>query len=988
MPLLLAFLIGAADVAAEMLVLRAGRLGLGSSAGATTLLVACVLSAYGLGAAVALRFRSPRAFSILRLAAGVATAGGIFLVQFLAGSPGAASTLAAPVLAVAAAVAYAIPGGASIPLLYGWARGSGSRAALLSAAAAAGGVVGAWGGGVFGPVSIGTVGTALAVLAANLLAAGLGMLLRPAASEEVQSVRVTYEPARPAAAWLMAAGAGMGTAGLESLAARVAPFFLDERSDAFATVLSSALVGLTLGALLAGLLLSRIRAATVAALAVAAPVLGGLFALGGLEALAQAKSIAAPITEYQFYRARLLWGLVVVAIPAIPLGALFPVAFALSVGADRDRASRLNIAYAIGALAPIGVLALCLSQGVGTATMLGALGFAVLPAALALLGVRAVPLAAPLACGVLLGMGPLPERVPTFRAKPWLEVLDSREGPVGVVSVVQDRRRHERTLFTNAFRAAATGDDYRYTRSLAHLALLLGERAPASVAVLNIGTGSTAAAAASHPGVERVDLVEISGDVLELTPWFSPASDALFEAGPDAATRPAARPLRSRIVPHIDDGRRHLARAGDLYDAIILEPLLPDMPSAYPFYTREYYALAKARLAAGGVLSHWIPIHATEPQAFRALVATFAEAFPHRALFLVGVSAVLLGSDRPLQLQSGRLSAALAQPALAADLRRSGLSEPGDLVAQCVLGDGGVGAFTTKRILKDDYPRIERLRFTPGTEVRRFESENLAAFLAAREGHAGEPLPGMEALEPGEREARRGAGLAYLRARRTAAEGAAPTADALRPALAAMALATAHPFAALDAQRLTTFVETGEGLSALALGDMATAFQKLERCARRGRDPLIWLAVAAAAGASAREADASVAAAVALALLPESPSILMDVWPQLRLAGTEASVTKAVELGQKLLSKRAPIPRRLLDVAEALRSTQAERRVAAMVAIAQDRDRLALEVERYSAKASITAGAEEAASVAAVARALEDPTLTRAVASIDAATRR
>ena len=467
-------------------------------------------------------------------------------------------------------------------------------------------------------------------------------------------------------------------------------------------------------------------------------------------------------------------------------------------------------------------------------------------------------------------------RVPPFRTRPWLTPLETLEGPAGVAAVVLDRRRQELALFTNAFRAAATGDDYRYTRSLAHIPSLLCAKPPERVAVIAVGTGSTAAAALRHKSVRRLDMVEISSEVFSLLPWFRPASDALFprraSGDADKDTNNTPPTLDPRIVCDVEDGRRFVAKEGEPYDLVILEPLFPDTPSAYPFYTKQFYALAKARLDKGGILAQWIPIHATEPLSFRALVATFSVSFPHRAAYLVGESLLLLGSEEPLGLQAGRLAEALQSPELAADLRRSGCASVGISWPNASSATRGWASSGRAIRYPDDAPRIERLGILTKRDPAAFEKENLGLLIRARETFPNDPLPGLDQLPAGEQEARRAAGLAYLRARRALVLDESETLDPSDGSRdrGALTETTPHPFAALDGQRDSTARSVREGRGYLASGDVRSALRVFEKAAAVARDPVVWLGLALAYYRSDRAADAGFAMAVALALEPDS----------------------------------------------------------------------------------------------------------------------
>src|SRR5215510_14416043 len=100
------------------------------------------------------------------------------------------------------------------------------------------------------------------------------------------------------------------------------------------------------------------------------------------------------------------------------------------------------------------------------------------------------------------------------------ELVDAREGRAGLASVVRNVRNGYTSLYTDEFLAASTEGRYRYMRMLGHIPMVLAED-PRRVLVMAFGTGTTAGSLSTHPSVERLDVVEISKEVLEVAPHFA-----------------------------------------------------------------------------------------------------------------------------------------------------------------------------------------------------------------------------------------------------------------------------------------------------------------------------------------------------------------------------------------------------------------------------------------------------------------------------------
>jgi spermidine synthase len=239
---------------------------------------------------------------------------------------------------------------------------------------------------------------------------------------------------------------------------------------------------------------------------------------------------------------------------------------------------------------------------------------------------------------------------------------------------VAEAPRGGRTLYTNGHAMSSTLPlSQRYMRALAHLPLLAMDR-PADVLVIGFGVGNTTHAATLHPSVERVELADLSRDILAHAWYFEDANGGVL------ADR--------KVAVHINDGRQHLQmRPPGAYDLVVLEP----PPIAYAgvgaLYSREFYALARGRLKPNGYLSQWLPAYQVPPDTTLAMVRAFVDVFPQAVLLSgAGSDLLLLGTTAErIAIDPDRIAGILDRaPEVRADLERVSLGRLHEIVGTFV----------------------------------------------------------------------------------------------------------------------------------------------------------------------------------------------------------------------------------------------------------------------------------------------------------------
>jgi spermidine synthase len=267
--------------------------------------------------------------------------------------------------------------------------------------------------------------------------------------------------------------------------------------------------------------------------------------------------------------------------------------------------------------------------------------------------------------------------------------------------------------------ASSAPSDMRLQRMLGHLTTLVPPN-PRSVLVIGCGAGVTAGAVSVDPRVERVTIAEIEPLVpRRVAPYFA------------AANHDVVRNPKVRIV--LDDARHYLLTSRERFDAITSDPLDPWVKGAATLYTREFFETARAHLAPGGVVTLFVQLYESTPEAVKSEVATFFEVFPqgivwgntHRGR---GYDMVLLGQSPAAPIDVDAVDARLKDPAFG-DVRSS-LAEIGVANAVDLFSTfAGRAADLTPWLADADINRDRdlRLQYLAGLGLNQYQSDRIYA---------------------------------------------------------------------------------------------------------------------------------------------------------------------------------------------------------------------------------------------------------------------
>lgn len=595
---------------------------------------------------------------------------------------------------------------------------AGTRVGLLYGANTAGAALGALASDLVLIPALGLAGTQLAAAAANAAIGGLALWLArtPRRIARPPLVPVSADrlpPARVAVALLLAGAAAMGAeiAWLRFLTGALGPY-----RAVLAVLLGTVLVGLGAGSAGAGLWLRRGGAPrtgfAVAQVTFAAALLGCLFVFDPEDVLRRQLAVAPAYLEAgPLGRTLLLHGVNLVTaasvalLPSIALGAAFPLGNALAhdaAGGVGRRTGALYLATTAGNVVGSVGTGFALLPWLGLQGSLWLLAVLAVGAALPVVRVDRPSLAAA-ACAVLVLLAPArwaPDRLlwatfPAGRAQDG-NLLEIREGREQIMVVTGSEEGPARLWTSGHPMTSTTPHAQRYMRLLAHLPLLTGPE-PERVLVIAFGAGNTAHAASLHPSVTRLEVVDRSRGVLELAHWFR-------HANRDVLSDP-------RVAVFVDDGRHHLLTHGDArYDLIVLEPPPLAAAGVSALYAREFYELARQRLAPGGAVSQWLPAYQVPGPVARSLVRSFVDVLPDAVLLAgSGRELALVGRAEPWTLDPHEVERRLAAaPELALDLAAVGLGDVRELATTFAAGPGTLQRATAGSApVTDDRPLLE-----------------------------------------------------------------------------------------------------------------------------------------------------------------------------------------------------------------------------------------------------------------------------------------
>jgi spermidine synthase len=426
---------------------------------------------------------------------------------------------------------------------------------------------------------------------------------------------------------------------------------------------------------------------------------------------------------------------------AICWGASFPFALACAASQDGDAARTAGNVYAAntaGAIIGAVLFSIVVVQAAGSQNAERLLVLlSALAAALAYPHGRQgfwrqrLPLAGALmvaAIAVAWAVPPIPWKLIAFGRRmpmeegPWKN-LYTAEGMNSSIAYSEwvDKRRFFHV--SGKVEASNSPADMSLQRMLGHLPALLHAN-PRSVLIVGCGAGVTAGTFVAHPEVEHITLCEIE-------PLIPPASARFFAK----ENHNVMRDRRTRIV--LDDARHYLLTTPEKFDIVTSDPIHPWVKGSATLYSREYFAMCRAHLNPGGLVTQWVPLYESDLATVKSEVATFVDVFPNAILwgdldlFAQGYDLVLMGSADPIRIDVDAVEQRIDRSSTVAEsLREVGIHSAAELLGTYAGRSGELRAWLAGAEINRD--RSLRLQYLAGMALNSGRAGSIYSQILAR----------------------------------------------------------------------------------------------------------------------------------------------------------------------------------------------------------------------------------------------------------------
>jgi spermidine synthase len=293
--------------------------------------------------------------------------------------------------------------------------------------------------------------------------------------------------------------------------------------------------------------------------------------------------------------------------------------------------------------------------------------------------------------------------------------------------------------------ASSEPQDMRLQRMLGHLTTLVPDSSR-SVLVIGCGAGVTAGAVSISPRVEQLTIAEIEPLVPQVvSTYFSTENYDVIRS--------------PKVQVRYDDARHYLLTTRETFDAITSDPFDPWVKGAATLYTRDFFEVVRRHLNPGGVVTVFVQLYESTPEAVKSEVATFFDVFPNGTIWGnmhqgKGYDMVLLGQVEPTRVDLDEMDQRLKRPEyapVARSLAEIGFASAVDLFATYAGRARDLGPWLQDASINRD--RNLRLQYLAGMGLNLYESGAIYADLLTYSRFPEDLFAGSAASLQEEREA-------------------------------------------------------------------------------------------------------------------------------------------------------------------------------------------------------------------------------------------
>jgi spermidine synthase len=265
--------------------------------------------------------------------------------------------------------------------------------------------------------------------------------------------------------------------------------------------------------------------------------------------------------------------------------------------------------------------------------------------------------------------------------------------------------------------ASSEPQDMRLQRMLGHLTTLLPPH-PGSVLVIGCGAGVTAGAVSIDPALQSETIAEIEPLVPAVVSKYFGAHNY------NVVTNP-------KVHVEIDDARHFILTTKQKFDAVTSDPLDPWVKGAATLYTKEFFDVVKDHLNPGGVVTLFVQLYESSPEAVKSEIATFFQAFPNGVVFGntnngAGYDLVLVGQTGTMHINVDDIEQRLASPQyaqVAQSLHEIGINSATELFATFAGNEPMLRPWLADAQINHD--RNLRLQFLAGLGLNRYDQASI-----------------------------------------------------------------------------------------------------------------------------------------------------------------------------------------------------------------------------------------------------------------------